>query len=84
MQNATKAPSARKLIATLAPQNPGKRWATNAGTSSYHAESSVAVWHENQWVLVFGRLLGTEEWCRVPNLLVNGVPVVNDWIEVLP
>jgi hypothetical protein len=84
MATTTQVLSARELIAQLKRDNPDKRFATNAGTTSYHAESSIAVWSEEQWVMLLGRIIGTGGWFRCPNLLVNGKPCVTDWVEVSP
>ncbi|MGC4052893.1 MAG: hypothetical protein QM757_26495 [Paludibaculum sp.] len=73
--------TARELISKIAPNNPGKRWAVNQGTTSYEAESSIAVWHNGEWVLVLGKVI-SGGWAQIPNLLINGKPAVSDWVEV--
>lgn len=53
---------------------PGVRYAIS------QSRTAVAVWHNEQWVMFAGKLL-TGHWGHVPNLLVNGSPVVSDWTE---
>jgi len=61
-------------------RNPTKRFATNP------KKNAIAYWNESlgRWQILLGMLLN-DEWSPIPELLVNGSPLIpqTDWVEVL-
>lgn len=72
--------SARGLAARAVAQNPSKRFAVGrrAGDVEFTA---LAYWDGAAWIM-FAGLLIDKTWGRIPNLCVNGRPVVDEWEAV--
>lgn len=85
-----------QVVNRLARINPGRRWAVS------HARGAVAVWSNDQrrFVIVYahlspcqcmapyngGRCSCLTGWVRMPELFLNGEPIIpaSEWAEVAP
>lgn len=67
--------TAQELLAIARAEKPGIEYTTNRKGDAIAARRNK----NEPWQMVAG-LLTTGEWVEVGNLIIDGAPVVNDWI----